>query len=846
MEDSFLQTENAEMDTEFMNGLLLDGCWLETTDGSEFLNLSPSASSVSPFDPSSFMWSPAQDTSAICTPGAVSQMYGQDSAERSSLDEFQWNKRWWIAPGGGVSSVTERLVQAVEHIKDYTTERGSLIQLWVPVNRGGKRVLTTKEQPFSHDPLCQRLANYREISVNYHFSAEQDDSKALAGLPGRVFLGKLPEWTPDVRFFRSEEYPRVQHAQDCDVRGTLAIPVFEQGSKICLGVIEVVMTTEMVKLRPELESICRALQAVDLRSTEVPIPPSLKGCDFSYKAALPEIRNLLRCACETHKLPLAQTWVSCIQQSKSGCRHSDENYIHCVSTVDDACYVGDPTVREFHEACSEHHLLKGQGVAGQAFLTNGPCFSSDVSNYKKSEYPLSHHANMFGLHGAVAIRLRCIHTGSADFVLEFFLPKDCDDLEEQRKMLNALSTIMAHVPRSLRTVTDKELEEESEVMIEREEEMIVTPKIENTSELQHSSWSNNNSSNPQSLGLVFDGGEKPNDVFGLKRGFDYSMDCNINESSTFTSGGFGRMAEKKRTKADKTITLDVLRQYFAGSLKDAAKNIGVCPTTLKRICRQHGIQRWPSRKIKKVGHSLQKIQRVIDSVEGVSGPLPIGSFYANFPHLASSQSQEPSQQQQQAKPSPPPPPPPPLQAAKSPVSSYSHSSNSSQCCSSETQLNSGATTGPAQADVGGALKKTSSEIELQSSSLDETVLTLSSLENNPQGTQHLSSSQDDNDFLRIKVGYGEEKIRFRMRNSRRLADVLWEIGKRFNIEDMSRYDLKYLDEDNEWVLLTCDEDVDECVDVCRTTPNHTIKLLLQVSSHHFPERSSATEYTLWH
>jgi hypothetical protein len=144
------------------------------------------------------------------------------------------------------------------------------------------------------------------------------------------------------------------------------------------------------------------------------------------------------------------------------------------------------------------------------------------------------------------------------------------------------------------------------------------------------------------------------------------------------------------------------------------------------------------------------------------------------------------------------------------------------------------------------LKKTSSEIELQSSSLDETVLTLSSLENNPQGTQHLSSSQDDNDFLRIKVSYGEEKIRFRMRNSRRLTDVLWEIGKRFNIEDMSRYDLKYLDEDNEWVLLTCDEDVDECVDVCRTTPNHTIKLLLQVSSHHFPERSSATEYTLWH
>ncbi|KAF8410302.1 hypothetical protein HHK36_002828 [Tetracentron sinense] len=910
------------MDFDLMDELLLGGCWLETTNGSELLQPGPSTSSAL-FDSSYFL--PSSEINSGGFDPTLPQNNNQDERERflfpdnppQSLNQntveiaeradhtesyavegSELSRRRWIGPWanpGPASSVPERFRQALEYIKESTKDRDVLYQIWVPIKRGGKLVLTTNDQLFSLDPNCQRLECYRNISMKYQFPVEKD-SKDSVGLPGRVFLGKVPEWTPDVRFFSSKEYPRIDYAWQYNVCGTLALPVFERGSRTCLGVVEVVMTKQKINYRSELESVCKALEAVDLRSSEVSSTQNVQVSDVSYQAALPEILEVLRSVCETHRLPLAQTWVPCIQQGKEGCQHSDENYAHCVSSVDSACYVTDPHFWDFQEACSQHHLLRGQGVVGRAFTTNQPCFSTDIIAFSKTDYPLSHYARMFGLCAAVAIRLRSIYTGTVDYILEFFLPVDCRDTEEQKQMLNSLSIVIQRVCQSLRVVTDKELEEEavlpvSEVVVPSDGRPIKEDtKVEPTpskvsSQGEQSSWvSHILEAQQKSKGVPVEfQKEEPSEEFKVTTHWDNpevvlhhgeklsefrlhplisdlkGVDCG-GDSSSFGEHSFssaGKTGEKRRTKTEKTISLQVLRQYFAGSLKDAAKSIGVCPTTLKRICRQHGITRWPSRKIKKVGHSLRKLQVVIDSVQGAEGAFQIGSFYENFPDLASpkfSGTSPLSNSKLSDHPKPLNIQPegglvsPRAAASKSHSSSYSHSSSSSLCCSSGIQQHPHTSNLADREEAsmvekpGGILKRVRSDAELHVSSQEEPRLLARSHSHKDLSEFHSHESlpplpksngrpSRGRGTPRVKVTYGEEKIRFSMQHNWGFEDLQQEIARRFNIDDMSRIDLKYLDDDSEWVLLTCGADLEECMDIYKSSRSHTIKLSVHQASH---------------
>ncbi|KAG5407713.1 hypothetical protein IGI04_013832 [Brassica rapa subsp. trilocularis] len=803
---------------DFMDELFFDGCWLETTDGKSLKQTTPTNMND---NNNSFLYETERKFPQI-TPGSLkiedltdqptnqvpsdhSAAMSSTQAEKFLLEETERGKRWWIAPRtrqGPSSSVKDRLVQAIKGLNEAVQDKDSLIQIWVPIQQEGKNFLTTLEQPHSFNPKHLSLKRYRDASVAYNFLADED-SKESVGLPGRVFLGKLPEWTPDVRFFRSEEYPRIKEAQKCDVRGSLALPVFERGSGICLAVVEIVRTTQKMNYKPELENICKALEAVNLRSSENLKSPRSEVYNQFYNAALPEVSNFLASVCRSYDLPLALTWAPCArQEGRGGSRHSDENFSECVSTVDSACFVLDQQSYHFQVACSEHHLLQGEGIVGKAFRRTKLFFVPEVTTFSKTNYSLAHHAKISGLHAALAVPLKNKFNGSVEFVLEEEL-------------------LFSEKPLPLEPFPLEEISQEDSSWISH---MI---KANEKGKGVSLSWEYQK--------------EEPKEEFMLTSGWDNNNQIGLGHGhSSFDSASFGvgqsllgsrRQGEKRRTKTEKTIGLEVLRQYFAGSLKDAAKNIGVCPTTLKRICRQHGITRWPSRKIKKVGHSLKKLQLVIDSVQGVQGSIQLDSFYTSFPELSSqnvsgtgtgtgtyfknAQTENGVSAQGIASKSPP-------------SSSCSHSSGSSTCCSTEANNTANTLTTLMAENAGEILKRARSEVKLHT--LEETK-PISRTRSHKTFSQHPLSLKAGG-ASKVKATFGEAKVRFTLLPTWGFRELRHEIARRFNIDNnnIATFDLKYLDDDKEWVLLTCEADLEECIDIYRSSQSRTIKISVHEAS----------------
>uniref|UniRef100_A0A0D9W6P2 PB1 domain-containing protein n=2 Tax=Leersia perrieri TaxID=77586 RepID=A0A0D9W6P2_9ORYZ len=489
-----------------------------------------------------------------------------------------------IVPRSLVSnSLADRMLMALSLFRE-SLGNDALAQVWMPIEQEGHVLLSTCEQPFLLD---QVLAGYREASRHFVFSAKEEPG-LHPGLPGRVFISGVPEWTSSVRYYNRPEYLRMEHALHHDIRGSLAMPIYDPSKDSCCAVLELVTKKEKPDFSAEMDSVCNALQAstnllllyheaVNLKAKKD--SSNQKFYTDNQKLAFTEILDVLRAICHAHMLPLALTWVPTSNGSDGGyivgkdSAKNSQSGKAILQIHESACYVNDTNMQCFFQACAKRHLEKGQGIAGRALKSNLPFFSPNVKEYSIEDYPLAHHARKFGLHAAVAIRLRSTYTGNDDYILEFFLPVNCRGSGEQQMLLNKLSSTMQRICKSLRTVYEGEVDKVSActaaMFSKTNESCLPTGRTESSSHDDQPITEASLVNEPEVM--------------------EPELAEQVQSSST-------RHADKKRSTAEKNISLDVLRKYFSGSLKDAAKSLGV-------------------------NRSLKKIQTVINSVHGVDRSL---------------------------------------------------------------------------------------------------------------------------------------------------------------------------------------------------------------------------------
>ena len=81
-------------------------------------------------------------------------------------------------------------------------------------------------------------------------------------------------------------------------------------------------------------------------------------------------------------------------------------------------------------------------------------------------------------------------------------------------------------------------------------------------------------------------------------------------------------------------------------------------------------------------------------------------------------------------------------------------------------------------------------------------------------------------LVTIKAKYQGDMVRFKLGEGSTYQEMMDEVGKRFKLK-LNGFDLKYLDDDDEWVMLTCDADVSECFNIVRSSGANHVKLTVR-------------------
>lgn len=95
--------------------------------------------------------------------------------------------------------------------------------------------------------------------------------------------------------------------------------------------------------------------------------------------------------------------------------------------------------------------------------------------------------------------------------------------------------------------------------------------------------------------------------------------------------------------------------------------------------------------------------------------------------------------------------------------------------------------------------------------------------------KHLKVKCDDGGSkISVKATYREDRVRFKFEPSAGCFQLYEEVAKRFKLQN-GTFQLKYLDDEEEWVMLVTDSDLQECIEILDYVGKRSVKFLVRDS-----------------
>ncbi|PWA41124.1 NIN-like protein [Artemisia annua] len=195
----------------------------------------------------------------------------------------------------------------------------------------------------------------------------------------------------------------------------------------------------------------------------------------------------------------------------------------------------------------------------------------DVTELEEDDYPLVPFARMSGLTSCLAIYLKSFEL-DIEYVIEFFLPaRSADEADVQR--------LMKTVKQQIKNTSCMQLD------------IMLAPQV-----IGGLPFSWNLESSPSPITLL---SKKEKD---MENELSNSVAAGKSQSVILSlEKGFGEFdinpgkKPRKRKRSENSIVLEEIEKHFGKTMDEAAAILHVSRSTLKRICRNLGIPRWPFR-----------------------------------------------------------------------------------------------------------------------------------------------------------------------------------------------------------------------------------------------------------